>query len=270
MLNYELLRGVSPVPSTFPQGPELYHLGMVLPEKLTRIVDDHVVDLARQNIRVIFAYGPPTSSSPPKERMQRILEFLGPELTAIRWGEQVHGRVVASLAAEPGHDLTDVASVGRCDALVTADCGVGLVVWTADCVPILIAGGGVVAAVHSGWRGSVADVTGAVVRRCVVEYGVPPHDLEAFLGPAISGSRYEVGREVIDGLRAHGVDERLWRLGRCVDLRGFLAARLENLGLDPTAIRIVDSCTASTPELASYRRDGVDAGRQWSMVYRTG
>jgi YfiH family protein len=229
-----------------------------------------VLELAGQNTRVIFAYGPPRSSSPPEQRMQRILEILAPQLVAIRWGEQVHGRVVASLAAEPGHDLAGIASVGRCDALVTADRGVGLVVWTADCVPILLAGGGVVAAVHSGWRGSVADVSGAVVRRYVVEYGVPPRDLEAFLGPAISGSRYEVGREVIDGLRAHGIDEKLWRRGRCVDLRGFLAARLENLGLDPTAIRTVDSCTASTPELASYRRDGVNAGRQWSMIYRTG
>jgi hypothetical protein len=202
--------------------------------------------------------------------MRGILESLRPELSAIRWGEQVHGRVVASLAAHPERRPENVACVGRCDALVTADTGVGLVVWTADCVPILIAGGGVVAAVHSGWRGSVADITGAVVRRCIVEYGVQPQVLEAYLGPAISGSRYEVGREVIDGLRTLGVDEGRWRQGKHVDLRHFLAARLENLGLDPAAIHTVDSCTASTPELASYRRDGVIAGRQWSMIFRVG
>ena len=114
----------------------------------------------------------------------------------------------------------------------------------------------------------VADVTGAVVRRCAVEYGVPPHDLEAYLGPAISGSRYEVGWEVIDSLRALEIDERRWRRERRVDLRDFLSARLEDLGLDPAAIRTVDSCTASTPELASHRRDGAIAGRQWSMIYR--
>jgi hypothetical protein len=152
---------------------------------------------------------------------------------------------------------------------MTADTGLGLVVWTADCVPILITGDGVVAAVHAGWRGSVADVAGAVVRRFAVEYGVPPRTLRAMLGPAISGPRYEVSREVIDGLRAYGLDEKRWRNENRVDLRGFLAARLENLGLEPEAIDTVGPCTASTPELASYRRDGVRAGRQWSMIYRT-
>lgn len=243
---------------------------MVPPETLTRIVNDDVLDLAGQGTRMIFAYGPPEPARPPRERMHRILKFLRPELGAIRWGEQVHGRAVASLAAEPGHVLEGADCVGRCDALLTADRGVGLVVWTADCVPVLIAGGGVVAAVHSGWRGCVADITGAVVRRCAVEYGVPPHALEACLGPAISGSRYEVGREVIAGLRALETDERRWRRGKAVDLRGFLTARLETLGIDPPAIRTVGSCTASTPELASYRRDGINAGRQWSMIYRVG
>jgi YfiH family protein len=241
---------------------------MALPEKLTRIVDEHVLDLSQGDIRVLFAYGPPRSSHPPRERMEGILKSLQRELDAIRWCEQMHGRVVASLAGGPGHGLENVACVGRCDALLTADSRLGLVVWTADCVPILISGGGVVAAIHSGWRGAVADITGAVVHRYAIEYGVSPHDLEVYLGPAISGSRYEVGWEVIDSLRALEIDERRWRRERRVDLRDFLSARLEDLGLDPAAIRTVDSCTASTPELASHRRDGAIAGRQWSMIYR--
>jgi YfiH family protein len=199
--------------------------------------------------------------------MGRLLESTN-DLRAVRWGEQIHGRVVATLAAEPGRQLEGAACVGRCDALMTADRRVGLVVWSADCVPILMIGGGVVAAVHSGWRGAVADIVGAVARRFAVEYGVLPEDLRAVLGPAISGPRYEVSREVIDSLGAFALDEVRWRTGRFVDLRGFLSARLESLGLNEAAISIVGPCTASTPGLASYRRDGSDAGRQWSMVYR--
>jgi YfiH family protein len=201
--------------------------------------------------------------------MQRLLADLGSDVGAIRWGEQIHGSLVASLAAEPGERLEGIACVGRCDALMTTDAGVGLVVWTADCVPVLITGGGVVAAIHSGWRGSAADVVGAVVRRFAVEFGVSPHDLGACLGPAISGPRYQVGRDVIESLRIFALDEDRWCSGDRVDLRGFLAARLEDLGLDPAAIHTVGPCTASTPELASYRRDGRAAGRQWSMIYRT-
>jgi YfiH family protein len=238
-------------------------------DPLTAIGDDRALDFGAAGVRMLFSFGPPTSASPPEERMQRILAVLGSEIGAIRWGEQVHGRLVASLAAEPNHPLDNATCVGRCDALMTADAGVGLAVWTADCVPILVTGGGVVAAVHSGWRGSVADIVGAVVRRFAVEYGVPAKNLRAMLGPAISGSRYEVSGEVVDGLRAFGHDEQRWLENNHVDLRAFLAARLENLGLEPTAIDTVGPCTASTPELASYRRDGINAGRQWSMVYRT-
>ena len=247
----------------------MYHWDVDRPDNLIRIADDRVLDWEVDGVRVLFAFGPPAPAGRPEERMQRLLAALGADIGAIRWAEQVHGRVTASLAAEPGHPLENATCVGRCDALITVDQGIGLVVWTADCVPILVAGDGVVAAVHSGWRGSVADVAGAVVRRFAVEYGVPPKNLRALLGPAISGPRYEVSGQVINGLRAFALDEQRWRAGDRVDLRGFLSARLERLGLDPAMVHSVGPCTFSTPELASYRRDGVEAGRQWSMIYRT-
>lgn len=239
-------------------------------DNLTRIANELALDFNLDGVRMLFGIGPARPAALPEERMRRLMTDLGTQIRAVRWGEQVHGRVIASLAAEPGRPFENAVCVGRCDALMTADTGVGLVIWTADCVPILITGDGVVAAVHSGWRGSVADIAGAVIRRFEVEYGVPPHHLRAILGPAISGPQYEVSREVIDGLRQFDLDEARWRQGRQIDLRGFLAARLEDLGLEPTMIGISGPCTALTPELASYRRDGVGAGRQWSMIYRMG
>jgi YfiH family protein len=238
------------------------------PDNLMRIADTRALDFRENGVRMLFAFGPPKPAGSPEDRLRRLMAGPGAPIDAVRWGEQVHGRVIASLAAESGRPFENAACVGRCDALMTAEPGVGLVVWTADCVPILINGDGVIAAVHSGWRGSVADIGGAVVRRFAVEYGVPPQNLHAKLGPAISGPQYEVSREVIKGLRALGLDEARWRKGNRVDLRGFLAARLENLGLESTMIDIVGPCTASTPELASYRRDGAGSGRQWSMIYR--
>jgi YfiH family protein len=240
------------------------------PVNLKRIADDHALDFTVDGVGMLFAFGPPLATGVPVDRLRRLIADPGVPVNAIRWGEQVHGRVIASLAAEPGRPFEGFACVGRCDALMTAEAGVGLVVWTADCVPILFTGDGVIAAAHSGWRGSVADVVGAVVRRFVVEYGVPPEKLHAKLGPAISGPQYEVSREVIEGLRAFGLDEARWQKGNHVDLRDFLAARLEDLGLESTKIDIAGPCTASTPALASYRRDGVEAGRQWSMIYRMG
>lgn len=246
----------------------MYHLVVQRTDAQATVANERVLVIEADRVRMLFAFGPPTTSAPAAERMRLVQAALAPTLTAIRWGEQVHGRVVASLAAEPGLHLRGVACVGRCDALMTSDMRLGLVVWTADCVPVLFSGDGVIAAVHAGWRGAVADIAAAVVRRFGVEYGVGPERLHAVLGPAISGPRYEVGAEVIDSLRSLTVDEARWRMGSHVDLRGFLAARLENLGLDPAQIHVKGPCTASTPELASYRRDGAAAGRQWAMIYR--
>jgi YfiH family protein len=242
---------------------------MTDPHDLITIGDEHVLGIIANDVRMLFAFGPAASGQSPDTRMHKVLAALEPEVTAVRWGEQIHGRVVAALAPRPGRQFRGALCVGRCDALITAERGTGLVVWTADCVPILIAGGGVVACVHAGWRGSVADVVGAVVRRFSIEFGVFPDTLRATLGPAISGPRYEVSTDVIDGLAEYGLEENRWRHGNHVDLRAFLAARLEHLGLAPTEISIVGPCTALTPELASYRRDGAAAGRQWSMIYRT-
>lgn len=219
---------------------------------------------------MLFGLGPPLAAAPPEARTEGLLAALGPDVRAIRWGEQIHGRLVASLAPEPDRPFTGVGCVGRCDALITDQPGLGLLVWSADCVPILLSGGGVVAAVHSGWRGTAADVVGAVVHRFRSEFGVPADSLEAALGPAISGPHYEVSDQVIEALSLFEIDHRLWREDKRVDLRRLIAGRLLQLGVSTDRTVHVGGCTAESLNLASYRRDGADAGRQWSMVYRRG
>jgi YfiH family protein len=232
------------------------------------IGDESVMAAEADDVKMLFGMGPAVSESPPAIRMERMLEVLSPAIQTIRWGEQIHGRLIASLARGPGHDLEGAVSVGRCDGLMTADTGIGVVVWTADCVPILMVGDGVVAAIHSGWRGAAHDIVGAAVKRFRAEYGVPASHLEAFLGPSISGPQYPVGPEVIESLARYEIDDAKWRHGHRVDLRRFLGCRLQDLGLRREAISRIGPCTASSPRLASYRRDGAQAGRQFSLVYR--
>ncbi len=233
------------------------------------IADDRALAATDGDVRMVFGVGPPSPVGPPEERMKRVLTSLTPGITAIRWGEQIHGRLAASIACEPGRRLEHASCVGRCDALITAEVGIALAVWTADCVPILMTGNGVVAAVHSGWRGAAEDVAGATIRRFEIEYGVPAERIQAILGPAISGPNYEVGMEVIEALAIMGLDDQTWLAGNHVDLRRFLRARLLQHGLQATSIGEIDLCTASSPDFASHRRDGEAAGRQFSLIYRT-
>ena len=232
-----------------------------------KLAGNRVLTGSGETARMIFGLGPAHAGKSPAQRMARILDTLTPDVLTIQWGEQVHGRVVRAPTMKDGLELQGVGCIGRCDALITSEAGLGLVVWTADCVPLLISGGPVVAAVHSGWRGAANDIAGTVVRRFRSDYGFRPNELHAALGPAISGPRYPVGSEVIEGLRPLGIKESRWLNGHHVDLRGFLGARLEACGLDPASIIAVGGCTASSAHLASCRRDGDASGRQWSLIY---
>lgn len=205
--------------------------------------------------------GPPRQGEERAARLERLSASLG---LPVRGCSQVHGRTIASLGVPHLGRLEGGLEVGICDGLVTDLPGLLLVVWTADCVPVLIAGGGVVAAIHAGWKGAAGGIVPAAVRRIEVEYGVPPDELRVVLGPAVGACHYPVGEDVVSAL-SHAVrDPRAWLAGDRVDLRRFLALQLEGLGV--AGVVRAGPCTACDPDLASYRRDGPMAGRQWSGV----
>ena len=259
-----------------PRKHELYHwvgIGEATIETSfseKEIAGERALEGSLGGARMLFGLGPPLAADLPEIRSLRLLDALRPEIHVLRWGRQVHGCEIASVTCDGDLVPDGAATIGECDALVTGEPGVGLMVWTADCVPILLAGGGVVAAVHSGWRGTAADIVGAVVRRFRLDYGVAADQIHAALGPAVSGARYEVGPDVVSALEAVGPDDDGWRRGNRVDLRRFLTGRLQRLGLEPGSIGVIGPCTAATAHLASYRRDGAAAGRQWSFIYRGG
>jgi len=207
-----------------------------------------------------FGLGPPRGTAKDPSRLATII---GDKVVALRYCHQVHGRAIHRIEAgsEP------LVEVGPGDGLMTAAPGVGLLVWTADCVPVLLAAEGAVVAVHSGWRGCAADIVGAAIERLGRDHRISPEDTWVALGPAVCGGCYEVGPEVLEALRTFGLDETRWRDGNHFDLRGFLTARLEALGVPAGNIETVGGCTVESPELASFRRDGEAAGRQWSMVF---
>ena len=174
------------------------------------------------------------------------------------WLEQVHGTVVA--------DADRVPCVPQADACI-ARRGV-CVVMTADCLPVLLCDkqGGVVAAVHAGWRGLAAGVIEATVRAMAVA----PENLMAWLGPAISQAAFEVGNEV----RAAFVDVDAETVAAFVpgargkwqaDIYALARRRLQLLGV--TEVYGGDRCTfRESAQFFSYRRDGV-TGRMGTFIW---
>lgn len=181
---------------------------------------------------------------------------------------QVHGATCLAVGRETA------SPAGDADALLTATPGVAVAIATADCVPMLLAApeAGAVAAVHAGWRGSIAGIA-AVTVRALAGRGVAPEGLRAALGPAIDGCCYEIEREIAERFATALGDEAwsAWREGApgkgYLDLRRVNALVLARAGVPAGAIERVGPCTAcGGGPFASYRREGPAAGRQLSWI----
>lgn len=168
--------------------------------------------------------------------------------------KQVH-----SSTCVPGEGRSGV--LGEGDALLENQPGSVVAVKTADCVPILLADERrrAVAAVHAGWRGTVARIVPAALAAMRDRFGTDPADVHAAIGPAIGPCCYEVGPEVA---------AQFGRQGRAyIDLGAANRAQLVETGISPNRIYTSDRCTRCNPaEFHSFRRDKDASGRLYSFV----
>ena len=154
------------------------------------------------------------------------------------------------------------------DGLATDKPGIGLLIKTADCQPILLAhrSGRFVAGIHAGWRGNRCDFPGSGVRRFCEHYGVEPRELLAVRGPSLGPAR----AEFINFESEWGDAFRPWfdAGSRTMDLWGLTRWQLEQAGLLPRNIYGIDLCTAScNRQFFSYRCVKA-SGRQASVIWR--
>ena len=198
------------------------------------------------------------------ENRRRFLKLFPGEWTlAGCW--QVHGagvRVVQSVEdAKPAEN--QLGETVYCDVIVSAAKGVLAGVKTADCVPILIGDPltGAFAAVHAGWRGTLATAVIAGVERLAKDYDARPEDLRVAIGASAGPCCYEVGSEVIEAFTSKFVDgEKLFTTTRPdharVDLLKANRDQLVSTGVKPERIHIAPICTMCRTDLFfSYRKE---------------
>ncbi len=185
---------------------------------------------------------------------------------------QVHGDRIAVIDRP---DLTREELEGY-DALITAlpDCAIG--VRTADCIPILLSDArrGVVAAVHAGWRGTVAGIVRSTLLKMNGWFGCSPSDVQAVIGPGIGPESFQVGEEVVEAFAEASFPMNLiWheegpriagtmRGGSHIDL--WLANRwlMEQAGVPSSSIHTAGICTyQSNDRFYSARREGTHCPR---------
>jgi YfiH family protein len=183
---------------------------------------------------------------------------------------QVHGsdvRLINNLSdAKPAADAR--GDTVYCDAIVSNARGVLAGVKTADCVPILIGDPttGAFAAVHAGWRGTLAEIATKALGRMTAEYKTKPPDVRVAIGPAAEACCYEVGPDVIDPFRNSFPHQDLFRETRaghaCIDLLKANREQLVLAGVNPNKINIAPLCTMCRTDLFfSYRREKNVSGK---------
>jgi polyphenol oxidase len=206
---------------------------------------------------------PDGDPSPTATLARRLARALGLGEIPIVRATQVHGTEARRARESP--PAGTVLDAGSCDILVTTLPGIALVVQTADCVPVILAGPNAAGIAHAGWRGSARNAAGAAVEE-MSRLGAPPSALRAWLGPSIGPCCYEVGGEV--AAQFAGDFARRSCGGRyTLDLRAVNRAQLAAAGVPATNISSHPACTRCSGETyASYRRDGAAAGRMITLV----
>jgi YfiH family protein len=178
---------------------------------------------------------------------------------------QVHGadvRVVQT-AEEAKPAENELGDTIFCDVIVSGAEGVLAAVKTADCVPILLGDpvSGAFAAVHAGWRGTLAGAVVVGVDRLAKEYEAKPEDLRVAIGASAGPCCYEVGSEVIEAFMKRFADgEKLFTETRpghaLVDLLKANRDQLESAGVLPERIHTAPICTMCRTDLFfSYRKE---------------
>jgi len=162
----------------------------------------------------------------------------------------------------------------ECDGLVTNTPGVALMVFSADCTPILLHDPitGAVGAVHAGWRGTANGIVKNAVDTMAAAFGCEIQNIHAAIGPNIGLCCFETDGDVPTAMRsAFGKDAEPFIVPRgekfCVDLKRLNALWLRRSGV--TNIAISTHCTACAPHLFwSHRVTKGKRGSQGAIILR--
>lgn len=184
---------------------------------------------------------------------------LGLDEKMASYQKQVHGDVIRKVES--------FGNCGESDALITTQKNLGLVISSADCPAIFIYDPvqEIIAAVHSGWRGTEKKILKKTIKQLKENYLSDPSNLVCYIGPSISQKNYEVGEEV-----ASKFDKSFVRVSKnkfYLDLTGANLQMLIDSGVNKNNIQTSRLCTFEYENLLhSYRKYGLESGRALGVI----
>ena len=230
---------------------------------MIEIVDGYLFN--DENIKIAFTNRNVDAKN--SEDMKRFSDKYEFNHDNIVYNTQVHGADVRIV--ESGDDFTENGK--EADGLITNLRNTPLLIFTADCVPIVFYDKkqGVVALAHAGWRGTYGNIAGEMVSIMRNKYGCKVGDVKTIIGPSVSVDNYEVSYDLIEKFAALEVQDYykendgkyyldLWQLNKEL---------LKKCGILEDNIKIIDFCTVrDNDKFFSYRLDDATPKRIGTII----
>lgn len=213
-----------------------------------------------------YTHGDPDEVAVCRNAVKNML----PGIRALLIPRQTHS---LNLLEVNSYDMIDPVEI---DGMITALPGVALAINTADCVPVLMADAdaGVIAAVHSGWRGTIGHIAAMAIEK-MKRLGALPSRVRVATGPSICPDCFEVGPDIAEIFEQMyggmpGIVSTAYGDRPHIDLRNAIIADLMKAGVNPSNINTVTApCSRCNWETWwSARKLGINSGRTLSLIYR--
>lgn len=203
------------------------------------------------------------------ENYRLVANDMGFDIEQCVLSKQTHTNNIRIVTKEDcGKGVVRASDIEDTDGLVTNIANVPLVIFAADCIPILLydSKNRVAAAVHAGWRGSVAGITSKCVSLMISEFNCNVNNIVAAIGPSIGPCCFEFGDEAVIYFK----DKYYIRKDNGkyhIDLWSYNCDLLIDVGINPKNIDISGICTmCNNDKFYSYRTHKESTGRQAAII----
>ena len=192
------------------------------------------------------------------ENHRRLAQAVGYDHRRLVFSDQVHETVIRKVTEEDaGKGITRESDITETDGLMTNVKDLPLITFYADCVPVFFYDPvkEVVAMNHSGWRGTVKNISRHMVEALNKEYGCEASDLICAVGPSICQNCYEVSEDVAEAFKDAYLPEQYMKMTKnngngkyLLDLHRANYYNLTGAGILPEHINVTDICTCCNPD----------------------
>ena len=230
---------------------------------MEKVAKGYVIEDSK--VKILFTNR--TVDAKNSEDVKRICEEYNFNYIDLMYNTQVHGATVSVIKT-----IDDKENNGEeADGLLTSLKNVPLLIFTADCVPLVFYDSEkrVVGLAHAGWRGTYDNIAGEIVEILIKDYKCVKENIKVIIGPSVSGDNYEVSYELVEKFAVYNIDNyyKKCREKYYLDLWAINKGLLKCAGILEENITATNFCTVKdNNQFFSYRLDNATAKRIGTFI----